>query len=126
MAEGWARHLKSNAIQAFSAGLETYGLNPNAVKVMLEAGVDIAQQKSQSVEEVETIPFDIVVTVCGHADENCPIFSCATTVVHHGFDDPPKLAKTAKTDGEILDHYRRVRDEIRAFIETLPEGLHLS
>ena len=124
MAEGWARHLKSNAIQAFSAGLETYGLNPNAVKVMLEAGVDIAQQKSQSVEEVETIPFDIVVTVCGHADENCPIFSCATTVVHHGFDDPPKLAKTAKTDEEALDHYRRVRDEIRAFIETLPERLH--
>ena len=124
MAEGWARHLKSNAIQAFSAGLETYGLNPNAVKVMLEAGVDIAQQKSQSVEEVETIPFDIVVTVCGHADENCPIFSCATTVVHHGFDDPPKLAKTAKTNEEALGHYRKVRDEIRAFIETLPEGLH--
>ena len=67
-----------------------------------------------------------MVTLCGHADENCPIFSCATTVLHHGFDDPPKLAKTAKTDGEILDHYRRVRDEIRAFIETLPEGLHLS
>jgi arsenate reductase (thioredoxin) len=124
MAEGWARHLKSNAIQAFSAGLETHGLNSKAVKVMLEVGVDIAQQKSQRVEEVETIPFDIVVTVCGHADENCPIFPCATTVVHHGFDDPPKLAKTAKTDEEALDHYRRVRDEIRAFIETLPKGLH--
>ena len=124
MAEGWARHLKSDKIQAFSAGLEAHGLNPNAVKVMQEAGVDITRHKSQRVEEVETIPFDVVVTVCGHADENCPVFSCATMVVQHGFDDPPKLAKTANTEGEALDHYRRVRDEIRAFIETLPEGLY--
>ena len=124
MAEGWARHLKSDVIQAFSAGLEAHGLNSNAVKVMQEEGVDINLQKSQTVEEVETIPFDIVVTVCKRADENCPVFSCATTVVHHGFDDPPKLAQTAKTDEEALGHYRRVRDEIRAFIETLPEGLY--
>ena len=124
MAEGWARHLKSDVIQAFSAGLEAHGLNLNAVKVMHEEGVDITLQKSQRVEEVETIPFDIVITVCGDADEHCPVFSCATTVVHHGFDDPPKLAQTAKTDDEALGHYRRVRDEIRAFIETLPGGLH--
>ena len=124
MAEGWARHLKSGVIQAFSAGLEAHGLNLNAVKVMHEEGVDITLQKSQRVEEVETIPFDIVITVCGNADEHCPVFSCATTVLHHGFDDPPKLAQTAKTDEEALGHYRRVRDEIRAFIETLPGGLH--
>ena len=124
MAEGWARHLKSDVIQAFSAGLEAHGLNLNAVKVMHEEGVDITLQKSQRVEEVETIPFDIVITVCGNADEHCPVFSCATTVLHHGFDDPPKLAQTAKTDEEALGHYRRVRDEIRAFIETLPGGLH--
>ena len=124
IAEGWTRHLKNGVFQAFSAGLEAHGLNPKAVKVMQEVGVDITQQKSQRVDEMETIPFDIVVTVCGHADENCPIFPCATTVVHHGFDDPPKLAKTAKTDEEALGHYRKVRDEIRAFIETLPEGLH--
>ena len=98
MAEGWAKQLKGDSIQAFSAGLEAHGVNPNAVKVMQEEGVDITQQKSQRVEEVQTIPFDIVVTICGDADENCPIFSCATTVVHHGFDDPPKLAQTAKTD----------------------------
>ncbi|MBT6718263.1 MAG: hypothetical protein HOB18_11605 [Nitrospina sp.] len=91
---------------------------------MQEVGVDITKQKSQRVEEVETIPFDVVVTVCGHADENCPVFSCATTVVHHGFDDPPKLAQTARTEEETLGHYRRVRDEIRSFIETLPKGLH--
>ena len=120
MAEGWARHLKSDSIQAFSAGLEAHGLNSNAVRVMQEAGVDITGQKSKKVEEVETIPFDFVVTVCGHADENCPVFTCATTVVHCGFDDPPKLAQNAKTEEEALDHYRRVRDEIRTFIETLP------
>ena len=82
MAEGWARHLKSDSIQAFSAGLEARGLNTNAVRVMQEAGVDITGQKSKKAEEVETIPFDFVVTVCGHADENCPVFTCATTVVH--------------------------------------------
>ena len=120
MAEGWARHLKSDSIQAFSAGLEARGLNTNAVRVMQEAGVDITGQKSKKVEEVETIPFDFVVTVCGHADENCPVFTCATTVVHCGFDAPPKLAQNAKTEEEALDHYRRVRDEIRTFIETLP------
>ena len=124
MAEGWARHLKSDFIQPFSAGIEAHGLNLNAVKVMKEEGVDITQQKSQRIEEVETIPFDVVITVCGHADENCPVFSCSTTVVHHGFDDPPKLAQTAKTEKEALGHYRRVRDEIKAYIETLPEGLN--
>ena len=124
MAEGWARHLKSDFIQPFSAGIEAHGLNLNAIKVMKEEGVDITQQKSQRIEEVETIPFDVVITVCGHADENCPVFSCSTTVVHRGFDDPPKLAKTAKTEKEALGYYRRVRDEIKAYIETLPEGLN--
>ena len=124
MAEGWARHLKSDFIQPFSAGIESHGLNLNAVKVMKEEGVDITQQKSQRIEEVETIPFDVVITVCGHADENCPVFSCSTAVVHRGFDDPPKLAQTAKTEKETMDHYRRVRDEIKAYIETLPEGLN--
>ena len=123
MAEGWARHLKSDSIQPFSAGLEAHGLNTNAVQVMQEAGVDITSQKSQTVEEVETVPFDFVITVCGHADENCPVFTCATRVVHFGFDDPPKLAQNAKTEEEALDHYRRVRDEIRIFVETLPEVL---
>ena len=85
--------------------------------------MDITSQKSQKVEEVETIPFDFVVTVCGHADESCPVFTCTTTAVHFRFDDPPKLAQNAKTEEEALDHYRRVRDEIRHFVETLPEIL---
>ena len=98
-------------------------MNPNAVRVMQEVGVDILNQKSQTVEEVETIPFDFVITVCGHADEHCPVFSCSTRVVHFGFEDPPKLAKNAETEAEALNHYRRVRDEILTFVETLPEAL---
>ncbi len=123
MAEGWSRHLKSDSFTAFSAGIEAYGLNPNTVTVMKEAGVDITCQKSQTVQELETIPFDFVITVCGHANEVCPVFTCSTTVVHFGFDDPPRLAKNAKTEEEALSHYRKVRDEIRTFVETLPEVL---
>jgi arsenate reductase (thioredoxin) len=123
IAQGWTKHLKSDSIQAFSAGLHANGLNINAVRVMQEAGVDISRQNSKKAGEIETIPFDFVITLCSHADENCPVFNCTTTVLHFGFDDPPKLAQNAKTEDEKLFHYRRVRDEIRAFIETLPEAL---
>lgn len=123
MAEGWARHLKSDALEVYSAGIEKHGLNPHAVEVMSEAGVDITSQKSKTVSELGDIEIDVVITVCGHADENCPVFPGAPRVVHHGFDDPPKLAKSAAGPEEALDCYRRVRDEIRSFIETLPESL---
>ncbi|MFW5830158.1 MAG: arsenate reductase ArsC [Planctomycetota bacterium] len=127
MAEGWCRHLKGDRISACSAGIETHGLNPNAVKVMAEAGVDISGQRSQHIDEFADTHLDVVVTVCGHANEHCPIFPGATRVVHVGFDDLPKLAKEALATGasedEALEHYRRVRDEIRAFIETLPAAL---
>lgn len=123
MAEGWVKHLKGDVIDVYSAGIETHGLNPHAVKVMAEAGVDISGHRSKHVSEVMHIPFDYVITVCGHAQENCPVFPGRAVVIHHGFDDPPKLAATAKTEEEALVHYRRVRDEIRAFVETLPEAL---
>lgn len=123
MAEGWAHALKSDVIEAYSAGIETHGLNPNAVKVMAEAGVDISGQKSKNVANLLNIPFDIVITVCGHANEHCPLFPGKAKVVHVGFDDPPKLAEQVKDKEEKLNFYRRVRDEIKAFIETLPEGL---
>jgi arsenate reductase len=125
MAEGWARALKSDVIEPYSAGIETHGLNPNAVKVMLEAGVDITAQYSKLVSELNGIAFDYVITVCGHAHENCPLFPGTTQVIHVGFDDPPKLAKTAENEEEALNHYRRVRDEIRAFIEQMPGNLYL-
>lgn len=126
MAEGWARHLKSHLIEAYSAGTETHGLNPNAVKVMAEAGVDISAQKSQQLEELEDIDFDYVVTVCDNASAACPAFPGAAAVVHQSFDDPPRLAKDAATEEAALQHYRRVRDEIRQFVESLPDSLEAS
>ncbi len=123
MAEGWARHLKGEAMDAYSAGIETHGLNPNAVRVMAEAGVDISRQCSKLVDGLKEIAFDYVITVCDHAHESCPLFPGKTKVVHQGFDDPPRLARNAKTDDEALAHYRRVRDEIRTYVETLPESL---
>jgi len=123
MAEGWTRHLKGDVIEAYSAGIETHGLNPQAVQVMAEVGVDISGQRSKHVDEFKGVDFDYVVTVCGHANEHCPMFPGRTRVVHVGFEDPPKLAEQARTPEEALDCYRRVRDEIRAFVEALPEGL---
>ena len=123
MAEGWARHLKGNLIEAHSAGVEPHGVNPLAVRVMAEAGVDISRQPSKHVDALAGVPLDYVVTVCDHAHETCPLFPGHTRVVHVGFDDPPRLAKSAKSEDEALAHYRRVRDEIRAFVETLPAGL---
>jgi arsenate reductase (thioredoxin) len=123
MAEGWARHLKGDVVEAYSAGIEAHGLNPSAVKVMAEAGVDISGQRSKLVDEVMSVPFDFVVTVCGRAQERCPIFPGKVKVIHFGFDDPPLLAKGAKTEEEALSIYRRVRDEIRAYVETLPYSL---
>jgi len=124
MAEGWARHILGDRIESYSAGIETHGMNPNAVKVMQEAGVDITGQSSKLASSLQDVPLDLVITVCGHADENCPAFLGTARVVHVGFDDPPKLAKTAVNEEEALGHYRRVRDEIREFISTrLPKLL---
>jgi arsenate reductase (thioredoxin) len=123
MAEGWARHLKGEQLEARSAGLEKHGLNPHAVKVMAEAGVDISRQYSKTLAELGPVAFDYVVTVCGHADEHCPAFPGQTKVVHVGFEDPPKLTGHLPDGEPKLAVYRRVRDEIRRFVETLPQAL---
>jgi arsenate reductase len=124
MAEGWARALRGDLIDACSAGIETHGLNPNAVKVMAEAGVDISGHRSKNVSELADVPLDYVITVCGHANESCPLWLGARAkVIHAGFDDPPTLARSARTEDEALQHYRRVRDEIAAFVRTLPGSL---
>lgn len=123
MAEGWAKALKSDQFDAYSAGTLAHGLNPNAVKAMKEAGVDISDHHSKTVEDIKDLEFDYVVTVCGNAHETCPVFLGSGKVVHHGFDDPPALAKTAANEEEAIGHYRRVRDEIKAFVETLPESI---
>lgn len=126
MAEGWARHLKGDQIEAFSAGIAQHGLNPLAVKVMSEAGVDISGHQSKTLDELKGVELDYVVTVCDHAHETCPWFPAKAKVIHVGFDDPPRLAREAKSEDEAIQHYRRVRDEIRDFVATLPEALESS
>jgi arsenate reductase len=123
MAEGWARALKAGVIEPYSAGIETHGLNPHAVRVMAETGVDISKQRSSHMDEFRDVPFDLVVTVCDKARESCPVFPGATRMVHRNFDDPPALARDAASEEEALSHYRRVRDEIRAFVDSLPGSL---
>ena len=121
MAEGWAKKLRGDTVEAYSAGVDPHGMNARAVRVMQEAGVDLSSHHSKHVDELKNVAFDYVVTVCDHAHESCPLFPGKTKVVHVGFDDPPRLAKDAKTEDEALGHYRRVRDEIRRFIENLEQ-----
>ena len=123
MAEGWARQLKNDKIEVWSAGIAPAGVDPRAVQVMREAGVDIAGHHSKHVNELLTIPFDWVITVCDHASENCPVFPGKARRFHRGFKDPPSLARGEADPERALNHYRRVRDETRAFVMTLPEAL---
>ncbi len=117
------RALKAGEIEASSAGIEARGLDPRAVTVMAEAGVDISRQRSRRLDELPSLHFDDVVTVCADAHESCPVFPGRVRVVHHGFDDPPRLARGAASEEEALAHYRRVRDEIREFVEQLPGAI---
>ena len=126
MAEGWARYLKSDLIEPYSAGIEIHGLNQNAVKVMAEVGVDISKQYSKHLDQLKDIQFDWVITVCDNANESCPFFPGPVKRFHVSFDDPPRLAKNAKTEEEALMHYRRVRDEIKRFVQDLPENLQVN
>lgn len=123
MAEGWARHLRADVLEAVSAGIEARRLDPRAVAVMAEAGLDISSHRSQTLQEMTDLHFDVVVTVCDNAARNCPVFPGRARILHQPFDDPPRLAADAATEEEALAPYRRVRDEIRVFIETLPENL---
>jgi arsenate reductase (thioredoxin) len=123
MAEGWARHLKGELLDASSAGTHPKGLDPLAVQVMADVGIDLSAYQAKSLDAVQHLPFDYVVTLCSDAHESCPVFSGLARIVHRGFDDPPRLAATAKSPEEALRHYVRVRDEIKAFIEQLPETL---
>lgn len=123
MAEGLARHFKGEMLEPFSAGIETHGVNPNAVEVMQEIGIDISNQKSELLSKYTDVEFDYVITVCDNANESCPVFPGKAKVIHRSFDDPPRLAQNLKMQSEILDRYRRVRDEIKNFILSLPESL---
>ncbi|MBX3396609.1 MAG: arsenate reductase ArsC [Phycisphaerae bacterium] len=122
MAEGWARSLCSDSIEPYSAGIDPHGINRLAVRAMAEVGIDLSAHTSKRPEELG-VEFDYVITVCDSAHEACPLFPARTRVIHMGFDDPPRLAERAKNDDEAMPHYRRVRDEIRRFVESLPDVL---
>jgi arsenate reductase len=125
MAEAWTRYLRGDAFETWSAGTVPKPLDPRAIEVMREAGVDITEQRSKDLEELLDLDLDYVVTVCDGAHESCPVFPGRTRILHRGFEDPPKLADEASSEEEALSHYRRIRDEIRRFVEALPEGLML-
>ncbi|MBU4177811.1 MAG: arsenate reductase ArsC [Desulfurivibrionaceae bacterium] len=123
MAEGWGRHFHPDRYEFYSAGIEKHGINPLAVKVMAEAGVDIGTQYSKLLSELEPAIFDYVITVCDHANEQCPFFPGKAIKLHQEFPDPPRLARTAASEEEALGHYRAVRDAIREYLINLPSIL---
>lgn len=112
MAEGYLRYFAKGKVKIYSAGVETHGLNPGAVKVMKEDGLDISHHTSNNVDEYAGINFDTILTVCDHANEQCPYFPGTARRLHHNFPDP---ARVTGTEEEILQEFRRVRDEIKAF-----------
>lgn len=123
MAEAWTKKRKGNVIDACSAGTIPKGVDSRAVKAMAEVGIDISEYRSKSIADLMGVEFDYVITLCDDAQNSCPFFPAKTAIIHHGFDDPPRLAEGAKNEDEAMGHYRRVRDEIKAYIETLPESL---
>ncbi len=123
MAEGFARHYWGDRFICSSAGIEKHGMNPMAIKAMQEAGIDLSEHYSKTLTDLGDPNPDFVVTVCGHAHESCPVFPKKVSLIHAGFDDPPKLAAKAKSEDEAMEHYRRVRDEIDDFMKRLPEKL---
>jgi arsenate reductase (thioredoxin) len=123
MAEAWSRVLKGDQVEAYSAGVDPHSVDPRAIKAMAEVGIDISGQTSKDVDTLEHIEFEYVITLCDQAHQGCPIFPAKTRVLHVGFDDPPRLAAGAQTEEEAMVHYRRVRDEIKEFVEKLPEVL---
>ena len=121
MAEGWARALHPGILDAYSAGTAPKAIDPRAVEVMREVGIDLSGQRPKGLAAIASIRFDAVVTVCDQANESCPVFPGPTRRIHAEFDDPPRLAAGASTEDERLRSYRRVRDEIKTFVHALPE-----
>ncbi len=124
MAEAWARELKKDSIEPYSAGITAHGLNPDAISVMQELDIDCSGWHSKTTTQLPPqITFDFVITLCDNASESCPFFPATTAVIHKGFDDPPQLARQAANETERLAPYRRVRDELKTYILSLPESL---
>lgn len=124
MAEGWGKSLQNHNIECYSAGIEAHGLNPRAVAVMQEAGVDISGQQSQTLSQLAQHQFDVIFTVCDRAQQSCPQIKSDTRVIHHQFDDPPALAANARSEEEALGHFRQIRDEIKQWVMQIPAQLN--
>ena len=112
MAEGYLKHFAGNKAEVFSAGMETHGVNPKAVEVMKEDGIDISHHTSKNVSRFHNISFDYVITVCDNAKERCPVFPSTAKKFHHNFPDP---AKAMGTKDEIMQQFRTVRDLIKQY-----------
>lgn len=113
IAEGYLSTMVPPEVSVYSAGLEAHGLNPKAVSVMKEDGIDISHHTSKTIEDVGDIPFDMVITVCDHAHEHCPVFPGVRITLHENFPDP---AKMTGSDEEVMDGFRKVRDMIREYL----------
>lgn len=123
MAHGFANSMYNGSWQCYSAGIVSHGMNKFAIQVMAEIGIDISAHTSQTLIEFNEVNFDYVATVCDHAAKNCPAFTQGEQLIHQRFDDPPQLARHAKTDEESLYFYRQVRDEIQQWVAELPKQL---
>ena len=123
MAEGWVNHLKKDRIEVYSAGTDSGGIDPRAIKVMAEVGVDISEQFAKNVNDIIGIEFDYVITLCDSAQQACPVFAHQPTTLHRGFEDPPKLARDITDRERALEPYRKVRDEIHQWVQGMPENL---
>jgi len=126
MGEAWTRHLWGDRFEVYSAGIAPHGMDARTVRGMEEAGINMDGYRPKHVDELKGLVFDIVITVCDEAREACPFFPGEHLTLHQGFEDPPLLARDAKTEEEALRHYRRIRDEIRDYVRTLPKVLALS
>ncbi|WP_158995391.1 arsenate reductase ArsC [Mucilaginibacter sp. L196] len=122
IAEGYLRHFANNKANVYSAGIETHGVNPKAIQVMAEGGIDISKHTSNNIDEYMNIAFDFVITVCDNAKENCPYFPTKAQRFHKNFPDP---AKATGDLNEVMDEFRSVRDMIKAYSESFVNE-HLS
>ena len=120
MMQGYLNHFGNKKIKAYSAGIETHGVNPRAIKVLAEDGVDISHHTSNHVDEYRGVNFDYLITVCDHAKENCPWFPTYAEKLHHSFNDP---AKATGTEDEILAEFRKVRDEVKEYAKQFANKL---
>lgn len=112
IAEGYLRHFAGEKVEIYSAGIETHGVNPRAISIMKEDGIDISKHTSNNIDEYLDIDFDFVITVCDNAKEHCPIFPTKAKKFHHNFPDP---SKSKGTEEEVLEEFRRVRQMIKSY-----------